>query len=127
MCHGVRGIHGNSGILESVTVENCAALATWVPFPPIHSPGPRTLGGHQPEGTQVCCADASARFRDVGPRRSRGQKGRETKVMCTGLLNRCVRCRVGRLSWATTVAPAEALRPGGNIDADRRVPVTRSV
>ena len=37
------------------------AVATWVPFPPFDHPVPRTLGGHQPGGTQVCCADASVR------------------------------------------------------------------
>jgi hypothetical protein len=38
--------------------------------------------------------------------------------LCSGLLNRCVPYRAPLLSWAATVAPAQALRLGG-IDGDR--------
>ena len=48
-----------------------------------------------------------------------GAAARLQIALCSGSLNRCVPCLVRALSWATTLAPAEALRPGG-IDGYRR-------
>src|SRR6266850_2704883 len=74
--------------------------------------------GHQPEGNpsllrrRVC---QNSRCRTAA---FEGAERTGNKVMCSGLLNRCIPCQVPLLSWAATVVPAEALRPRG-IDGDR--------